>query len=127
MRGALIVSKSCGSRVAAVLLLLWCCNSVLAFTTLLHHQQALLSASEQSSHRVSTPPLFAVAADAEPTAASQAAVVNIALSKPLGLALEEMQPGKAAGVRVEDVLDGGSAKEAGAITPGMVLLQLNGT
>ncbi|KAG5190451.1 hypothetical protein JKP88DRAFT_192205 [Tribonema minus] len=55
-----------------------------------------------------------------------AKVVDVSLPKPLGIALEELQPGKPAGVRVQEVREGGSAIKSGDVLPGMVLVSLNG-
>ncbi|CAM9800592.1 unnamed protein product [Discosporangium mesarthrocarpum] len=47
------------------------------------------------------------------------------LLKPVGLMLEEVEPGKP-GLVVGDLVDGGSAKDSGVIKPGMLLLSTCG-
>lgn len=54
--------------------------------------------------------------------------LDIDLRKPLGIALEEISTNKPAGVRVKEILEGGSAYtlEKGTIVPGMLLLKAAG-
>ncbi|CAM9456645.1 unnamed protein product [Choristocarpus tenellus] len=52
--------------------------------------------------------------------------IAIRLHKPIGMMLEEVEAGKP-GLRVEELVEGGSAKAIGIVKPGMRLLEACGT
>jgi ferredoxin len=58
--------------------------------------------------------------------AAGSATIELSLSKPLGLVLEEEDKGGKTGLFVAEVRDGGSAAASGSIKPGMQLVKVNG-
>jgi ferredoxin len=66
---------------------------------------------------------------AQSTAAGAAAAAQVVtLKKPLGIVFEEVVPNEAKGIRVKEVVDGGSAAllDSGVLVPGMALLNIFG-
>jgi ferredoxin len=96
----------------------WLCVAVVL---LCNRCTAFIPAAARCSTHLS---LHAQSTAGEAAAAAQ----SVTLKKPLGIVFEEVVPNEAKGIRVKEIVDGGSAAllEADVLVPGMALLNIFG-